>query len=265
MYKAIISDLDGTLLNSDHQISQRTCETVRALVARGIPFILATGRHFLDVRTFRDALGVPCDLITANGALVSNPDDQLVFQDCLPHDIAAELVRGLPAHVPDVNINVFDPHGWHVRAEIPEALKFHRESGFFYRISDLVELAGQGINKVFYTGDPEALLVLEEHLVAQYGGQVGIAFSSEDCLEVMARHVNKGNAVQRALAAHGVELHEAIAFGDGMNDLEMLSMVGHGVVMANATERLQRELPTLPRAKTCDEDGVAQYLSRVFF
>ena len=73
MYKVVVSDLDGTLLNNHHQISSHTRRTLHALTDRGIRFIVATGRHHVDVQSIRDALGLDIYLITANGAVVHDP------------------------------------------------------------------------------------------------------------------------------------------------------------------------------------------------
>ena len=70
MYKAVISDLDGTLLNSQHQVSDFTRSTLKTLVDGGVKFIVATGRHIIDVQGIRQRMGFECDLITSNGALV---------------------------------------------------------------------------------------------------------------------------------------------------------------------------------------------------
>ena len=64
MYKAVISDLDGTLLNSQHQVSERTRATLKTLVDGGVKFIVATGRHIIDVQGIRQTMGFECDLIT---------------------------------------------------------------------------------------------------------------------------------------------------------------------------------------------------------
>ena len=80
----------------------------------------------------------------------------------------------------------------------------------------------------------------------------------------MAPNVNKGNSAKEALAAFGLDIDDAIAFGDGMNDYEMLTMAARGFVMDNATERLKRALPAHPVAAHCDDDGVARQLIEIF-
>ena len=144
-------------------------------------------------------------------------------------------------------------------------LQFHDESGFTYRlVDDLKQEPKEKINKVFYIGDHEKLLKIEAHLNQRYGDQLNVTFSLPDCLEVMHAGVHKGNAVRAVLEQNGFDMSEAIAFGDGMNDFEMLTMVGRGIVMGNAHDRLKVALPEYEQTLTSDEDGVAVYLEKLF-
>lgn len=262
MFKVVVSDLDGTLLNKQHQISPRTRDTLHRLVAKGIKFVVATGRHHVDVRTIRDTLGLDIYLITSNGAMVHDKQDKLVFNQSLPADVAAELIA-LPRD-PDIHLNIYQGDEWLVEEELPWLLSFHDESGFNYRLVDLQAQSKEGISKVFYIGEHEKLLPIEARLNAQYGDRLNVTFSLPDCLEVMHAGVHKGNAVQAVLAQHGLEMSQAVAFGDGMNDFEMLDMVGRGVVMDNAHDRLKLALPRHERTLSSDEDGVAVYLEQLF-
>ena len=70
-------------------------------------------------------------------------------------------------------------------------------------------------------------------------------------------------AIKRLLARQDIPLAQTIAFGDAMNDLELLSSVGHGVLMGNAMHELQRHLPDLPRALPNHQDGVAHFLEQL--
>ncbi|MBS4696855.1 Cof-type HAD-IIB family hydrolase [Aeromonas allosaccharophila] len=263
MFKVVVSDLDGTLLNKQHQISSRTRDTLHRLVEQGVKFVVATGRHHVDVRSFRDALGMDIYLITSNGAVVHDKQDQLVFNQPLPAEIAAELIA--LERDPSIHLNVYQGDDWVVEEELPWLLSFHDESGFTYRlVDDLTKEPKEKINKVFYIGDHEKLLKIETHLNQRYGDQLNVTFSLPDCLEVMHAGVHKGNAVRAVLEQNGFDMSEAIAFGDGMNDFEMLTMVGRGIVMGNAHDRLKMALPEYEQTLTSDEDGVAVYLEKLF-
>ena len=262
MFKVVVSDLDGTLLNKQHQISPRTRDTLHRLVDQGIKFVVATGRHHVDVRSIRDALGLDIYLITSNGAVVHDKQDRLIFNQTLPSTVAAELIaleRG-----PDIHLNVYYGDEWLVEEEMPKMLQFHEESGFAYRLVDFSTHPTDKINKVFYIGEHEQLLQIEAKLNQHYGDRLNVTFSLPDCLEVMHAGVHKGNAVRAVLEQNGLEMSQAIAFGDGMNDFEMLSMVGRGVVMGNAHDRLKLALPDHEQTLTADEDGVAVYLEQLF-
>ncbi len=263
MYKAVISDLDGTLLNSQHQVSEFTRSTLKTLVDDGVKFIVATGRHLIDVQGIRQTLGFDCDLITSNGALVSAADDSLLFQYTVAPEMAEDLIR-ITQGCRSYDANIYKRDGWYVGREMPESLEFHKESGFVYTVTDLSAMDRTGIHKFCFIGGHEDLLGLERELLERYPDQASVVFSREDCLEVMAANVNKGNAAQKALASFGLDIDDAVAFGDGMNDFELLSMAAKGFVMSNATERLRNALPNHPLTGHCDDDGVARQLIDIF-
>lgn len=262
MFKVVVSDLDGTLLNNQHQISPHTRRTLHRLTERGIRFIVATGRHHIDVQSIRDTLGLDIFLITANGAVVHDKQDNCIYNQTIPPQLAQELVE--IERLPNIDLHLYQGDEWLVEAESPELLAYHKDSGFTYRVVDPVALDKQGINKIFYTGEHPDLVELENRLLTYFGDRLSIAFSTPTCLEAMPKGVNKGNAVKAVLELNGYRLQDAIAFGDGMNDFEMLSMAGRGVVMGNAHSRLKDALPGHPQALTNDEDGVAEYLTQLF-
>lgn len=263
MPKTVISDLDGTLLNSEHRISDFTRSTLQKLVARGVRFIVATGRHMTDVQGIRASLGFECDLITSNGALASDASGKERFDHTLLPETAEWLIAATHEDK-RFDTNVYTRESWYVNRIKPELRAFHAESGFSCTVSDLRRIAPDRINKIFFVGAHEVLAELEVRLKSQCGANTSITFSLPTCLEVMAADVNKGNAAREILASYGASLDQAIAFGDGMNDYEMLTMASQGFVMANASQRLKQALPGHARAGHCDEDGVAHKLAALF-
>ncbi|WP_341678013.1 Cof-type HAD-IIB family hydrolase [Niveibacterium sp. SC-1] len=263
MFKAVISDLDGTLLNSQHQLSALTLSTLRTLSDRGVRIILASGRHMLDMRGIREMLGFECELITSNGALVADAADSTLFQQMLPSALADNLLGIAAPGCGDFDINVYLKDGWYVQREQPSLLAAHKHTGFRYTVTEFAQLDRGAIHKIFFKGTPSVLRELESGLDA-HSDHASIVWTCDDSFEVMARGVNKGAAAKATLARHGLTLADAVAFGDAMNDFEMLSMVGRGFVMANAMEELKRRLPDNPRAGHCNEDGVAQRLIELF-
>ncbi|AOK51452.1 hydrolase [Burkholderia stagnalis] len=265
MYKVIATDLDGTLLNSDHQLDPYTIETVRRLDRDGLQFIIATGRHYADVAGIRDLLGIRPYLITSNGARVHAPDDTTIHAQDIDPAIVRRLVQpDIVGEHGRVIVNLFADHGWLIDRDAPHLLDFHQDSGFRYDVIDMAAHAGSDIAKVLYIGEPADLAVVSERLHAQFGDALYVTYSLPDCLEVMAANVSKGRALRAVLGRIGVETGHCIAFGDNMNDIDLLETAGHAFMMNNANPDLVARLPHIPRIGNNFDAGVARHLRTLF-
>ncbi|MDR5905008.1 Cof-type HAD-IIB family hydrolase [Franzmannia qiaohouensis] len=228
----IVSDLDGTLLGADHDLHPDTVDTLRALAERGHHLAFASGRHYRDMLAFRERLGVPVHLISTNGAYLHAPDDQLLHARHLAAEHARQLIAlERPA---EVRLNLYQDDEWLIDAPAPGLLALHAHTGFGYRVVEPALLDGQGVGKVLYIGDPAHLAELEAGIAARIGDQLHVTYSMANSLEVMAGGVNKGQALLALLERLGVAPEACLAFGDNLNDTEMLSVAGEAHVMANA-------------------------------
>jgi hypothetical protein len=264
MYHVVASDLDGTLLSPDHLLTPYAKETLKLLTAEGVHFVFATGRHHIDVGQIRDNLEIKAYMITSNGARVHDTDGNLVFSHDLDQDIAQDLF-GVVHTNKDIVTNVYRGDQWFMNRHRPEEMKYFKEAVFNYTLFEPGLLEADGVSKVFFTCDShEALLPLEQALIARWGDRVNVSFSTLTCLEVMAGGVSKGHALEAVSKAMGYSLKECIAFGDGMNDQEMLSMAGKGCIMENAHQRLKDLLPELEVIGTNADDAVPHYLRKMF-
>ncbi len=263
-YAIIASDLDGTLLAPNHCLTPLTKETLQLLVAKGIHFIFATGRHYVDVGQMRDNLGINAFMITSNGARVHNTDGQLLFSHNLDEDIAGELFA-MQYHHPHVLTNVYRDEAWFLNRDQPEERNFFQESDFNYQCYQPDSLATDGISKVFFTcNNPSYLEPIERELIVRWGSRICVTYSLPCCLEVMAGGVSKGHALQAVVAKLGLGLDDCIAFGDGMNDAEMLSIAGKGCIMQNGAPRLKAMLPALEVIGSNIEEAVPHYLRQLY-
>lgn len=108
-----------------------------------------------------------------------------------------------------------------------------KEAVFNYALYEPGLLEPEGVSKVFFTCDShEKLLPLEQAINARWGDRVNVSFSTLTCTEVMAGGVSKGHALEAVAKKLGYSLQDCIAFGDGMNDAEMLSMAGKAALWA---------------------------------
>lgn len=262
MHHVVVSDLDGTLLSPDHTLSVYTKETLKLLTERGIHFVFATGRHHVDVAQIRHNLDISAFMITSNGARVHNTQGELIFSHNLPADIARDLYQIVAGHS-DIETNVFRHDEWFIDRESPEQKLFFQESAFHYQLFEADKLATDGVGKVYFVSrEPETLLPLEVEIKQRWGDRVNVSFSLPTCLEVMAGGVSKGHALEEVARLLGHNLQDCIAFGDGMNDVEMLAMAGKGCIMSNAQQRVKETLPELEVIGSNADDAVAHYLRR---
>lgn len=264
MYQVVASDLDGTLLAPDHTLKAYTKETLQLLTARGIDFVFATGRHHIDVSQIRDNLGISAFMITSNGARVHNPAGELIFAHDVDADIADELF-GMVHDDPEILTNVYRHDDWYMNRTRLDQQDFFRESKFEYQLFEPGRLPTDGICKVYFTSDNhQRLAALEDALNARWGDRVNVSFSLPVCLEVMAGGVSKGHALDQVAKTLGYSLQDAISFGDGMNDKEMLTMAGKGCLMSNSHQRLKDLLPELEVIGTNGDQAVARRLRHMY-
>ncbi|GEM76888.1 Cof-type HAD-IIB family hydrolase [Vibrio sagamiensis] len=259
--KIVASDLDGTLLAPNHKLNAYSRETLRALHDKGYTFIFATGRHHVDVASIRHSVGIPAYMITSNGARVHDQNDQLIYSQNIPENLIQGVIDTIKLD-PEILIHMYQNDAWLLSQDDEQLRDFHE--AFTYTLFDKNQAPQKGVAKIFFTHpgeDHEHLVKFENKLKQQFGQQLNIAFSTPWCLEVMAADVSKGSALKAIAESLGQTLENCIAFGDGMNDVEMLSMAGKGLVMATAHEKVFKALPNNEVIGSNADDAVAHYLS----
>lgn len=264
VFKLVASDLDGTLLTPNHQVSDLTKQTLQQLHRQGITFAFATGRHHIDVAGIREQVGIPAYMITSNGARVHDANDNLLYSNNVPEHLVQSIIN-LVQDDPEMKVHIYQGDQWLLNQEDEAIRQFHNESGFNYQLFDSAQAPSTDIAKIFFTHpghDHDHLVEYEKKLNDTFGDQIYVVFSTPWCLEVMAAGVSKGEALN-AVARHlTYKLEDCIAFGDGMNDVEMLSMAGKGLVMGSAHHKVFDALPSQEIIGTNSEEAVAQYLRK---
>lgn len=261
MYKIAISDLDGTLLGADHRISPKTTQTINDWIDSGRKFVIATGRHYIEANHLQSSINSPIYLITSNGARVHNRHGEVIHRQNLDADIAEDICRSSFAE--NVQVNLFTDNNWYANYRIPELDDMGLDAGFDCIPTELASLDKSNTIKIFFWAEPELLHPIYEQLRAQYGERINLTFSLSKCLEVMHATTNKGEAVKAVLADKGIKIEEAVAFGDGMNDVEMLNTVGKPILMENAQKALREALPNAEFTLSSKDHGVAVYMDKI--
>lgn len=257
----IVTDLDGTLLDAEHRLGDFTRDVLQALAKQGVHIVLASGRPWADVDAIRQRIGVDCYLITANGARVYAPGGRAVFARDLPPALTGEL---LSLATPGLRLNLYRDKDWLVTEPNLELLQYHKDSGFSYRVVEPAALPTSGVAKLFWIGDEQTLQGIEAEVMTLVGTLGEVTYSLPTSLEIMAAGVSKGAGLQAVLDELGNSRDEVLAFGDGLNDRDMLALAGQGVVTANANPALSEQDPSLEIIGSHTEESVARYLSELF-
>jgi Cof subfamily protein (haloacid dehalogenase superfamily) len=258
--KVIISDLDGTLLNQEHQITDYTQTVFQELHKQGYLIIIATGRHHLDAMPIVDALGFPTYLVTSNGARIHSPKRDLLFSFNLESDAVKSMLS--LERDPEITTVLFKETVWQTSKDNQKINSFQTKMNYVPEIVDFKILEDYTAIKVFFTHEKHStLLELRNRIVASHSQIFSHAFSLPHCLEFMDKSVDKSVAIAKILEIENLYFHQAISFGDGYNDEEMLKATAKGLLMQNAPESLKNKLAHLETIQPNNEDGVAKYLA----
>ena len=266
--RIIALDLDGTLLDSDKNLSEANRAALAAAAAKGILVVPTTGRFFGMMPPAVRDLPFVRYAITVNGAQVYDREtDTAIVREELPLEQALAIMRYLDGF--DVIYDCYqDNWGRMTRAmqekaeeyaQCPHYVKMIRE--FRKPYPDLKDyLAGEGrdVQKIMlFARDP----AVRDRILADIQtpfDNLAVSTSTFNNLEINTATAHKGRAIERFAAHFGWTLANCMAFGDGLNDLSMVKMAGTGVAMANAAPEVLAAADYVTLSN--DDDGVAAAL-----
>lgn len=263
-YKMVVTDLDGTLLNSNHKLSQYTIDTIRKVSEKGIKFVIATGRHYEDAKYFFNQIEVGKYLISGNGSFVHNELGEVISRKSISKELIKKL---LELEIQEgTSRSIYIGEEWYTDFMVQDYIDFHKESKFAPKVCSLDIFKNKEVEKIFFIHKDREVIEKLERRLYELGldKELNIATSQPTCLEVMDKSVNKGEALKTLLEYEKIDTEEVIAFGDALNDKEMLELVGKGIIMGNGDKKLQELLPKCEVIGTSDDDSEAKYL-QVFF
>ena len=149
MYKVVVSDLDGTLLNSDQEVSELSKKVIRELHNRGIKFYIATGRAYPDAKRIMESIGIKIPLISANGGVINDVDGNEIYRDDLDEESKNIVLDIDYMAVSDlIHINVYSDNRWFLTTEERKVNPFKEEPHFTSEIRPIEELRKKNITKI---------------------------------------------------------------------------------------------------------------------
>jgi hypothetical protein len=261
--KAIFSDIDGTLLNSKHQISERTKAKIHEIGEKQIPFILVSARMPQGMIGFQQELHTKNPMICYSGALVIGGEGEVLYSVELKPETAKRIMKLTKEITPGVSINPYSYDRW--MAEDKEEYWTHQEMEITGVIPEEVSFEDEKvwahIHKILCMGNPEEIKYLEERLKEDYP-EIQIYRSKDTYLEIMAKEASKSGAVHMLEQHFQIKKEETIGFGDGYNDIDMLKYVGTGIAMGNAFQVVKEAADYV--TDTNDEEGLWKVLNALF-
>lgn len=261
---AIVLDLDGTLLSSDHVVLDHTREELMRLQAQGKRLIFCTGRTSRSARQITKGFGSAMPLILANGAIVEDPATGAIWRSILLGDDVvsklAELVRPTDLHLQFFSAD----HVYICDEDLPKYIDI---DPFSYPSALPLEqgLADAGtIVKAMVYGDQEPVQgpMVIEALQEAFPSRVCAVSTFLHHVEIMDISVNKIIGLRLVSEQTGIPCSRMMAFGDAESDIEMLKSVGWGVAMENGQENVKRIADDVTSDN--DHDGIGTYLRRFF-
>lgn len=258
--KLIAIDIDGTLLNSHHQITPEVKAALQKAEQQGVKIVLCTGRPLTGVAPLIDELGLDKEgdyVITYNGSLVQNSATKeqismfgLSYDDFLTIEMTARKL-GIHLHT-ETEEAIYTANRDISPYTIHEA--FLVNMPLYYRTPEEMT-PDLNIIKMMMIDEPELLDNKKESIPSYFFDKFNIVRSSPFFLEILNNNVSKGNALIKLAEHLDIKLNEIMAIGDNENDLSMLKIAGISVGMKNSNPHILKYVDYI--TKSNDEHGVA--------
>jgi hypothetical protein len=262
-------DIDGTLVNSENQLTGATKGALLRALSRGVRVVLATGRRYSRALPLVEPLGIDAPLVTASGALIKRPSDHsTLFRARFDRTVLLRLLSHLRQSAYDAVLygdtfhQGFDFYCTGLDPAQPELADFlGRNPGYGRVVPDLMHNPPPDIFAGFAIGGHDEMQALDARLGVHFPGQLSThvlrspRYVGHMC-EINPPGVTKWSGILHLAVEWGISAEEICAVGDDVNDIPMIREAGLGVAMGNALEMVKAAADRV--APTHDQDGLVQ-------
>ncbi len=262
--KLIVSDFDGTLANSQNEVSEENISAINQFVSDGGIFAVCTGRILPSILPRVRQMGLKGLVIACQGSVVADIESGKILRNIkLDSKQTSYICAQLEAI--GANVQAFTDEGFYT--DIPaesEHLKLYEQiTGINARHTDMsvssyVLQHNISSQKVASLVAYEEQAELFEKLKAIFGGQFEVTCSAKVLIEITPVGENKGTALEFLSSHYGIPRECTCAVGDNLNDLPMIEAAGCGVAVGNASPALKERAKTV--TVTNDENAVAKVI-----
>lgn len=264
MIKLVAIDMDGTLLDSKHQLSIGNKEALQALEEKDVQVVLCTGRPLSGVIPYFKELDLHHDnyAILNNGCSTFHTAswDLMSYYD-IKRDSLEELLN-LTKNFPEIYMTLTTSNHYYVIGDtVPKIVQ--DDADLVFDIVQPISLSDFNTNpepifKVMYVGEKGEMDVFESYVFEKLSHLFNTVRSQDYLFEILPKGVSKATGLKDLADKLGIKSEQIMAIGDQLNDLEMLNYVGLGVAMGNAPEKVKEAANVITDSN--DNDGVAKVI-----
>jgi HAD-superfamily hydrolase, subfamily IIB len=260
--RIFVSDLDGTLLNNNHEISAANIDAVKKLNLMGINFMIATGRTKYMVKSFLKELDYNMPLIWCNGAVISDAGGKILYVKEMEHEKVRQAIdiikkfgmnyvlytlKGIISEDSGESIKHFEDYNSRVKDEDKAPIVVDRQLR--------ANLDNYTVIKFFVkSADYDRLQRLKDAINERVDG-INAVPSQRNILDIVAKGATKGNALLKLSEYMGVNIGDIAAIGDNHNDMDMLKVCGIPLTVENAEDAVKKVALFISKSNDCS--GVA--------
>lgn len=253
--RLLVSDVDGTLVDPQKQLTDGVIAAVGRLRAAGVGFTIISARPRSGLMPIAEALSLDEPIGAFNGGIVFRRSGEVTAH----HRVAADVARGIWDMIGDAPVDrwVFADDRWYASTDQGVHVEHERRASAQEPVvtQDFDALLSRADKITFVSDDQPLLRALTERVVPEYGARATVVQSQTYYLDITAPEANKGAGITQLAEAFGITLTETAAIGDQANDLAMLEKAGLAIVMGNAPDAVKAKADQVSLGN--DQDGVA--------
>jgi len=253
--RLLVSDVDGTLVDPQKQLTDGVIAAVGRLRAAGVGFTIISARPRSGLMPIADALSLDEPIGAFNGGIVFRRSGEVMAH----HRIAGDVSRGIWAMIGDAPVDrwVFADDRWYASTDQGVHVEHERRASAQEPVvtQDFDALLDRADKITFVSDDEPLLRSLTARVAPEYGARATVVQSQTYYLDITALEANKGAGITQLAEAFSVTLAETAAIGDQANDLAMLEKAGLAIVMGNAPDAVKAKADKVSLGN--DRDGVA--------
>ncbi len=257
--KLLVSDMDATLLNSEHKISEANKEAIEYFINGGGRFTVASGRMEPAVRAYFNDLKINAPAILHNGAkLYDYSNERTIYEKFIEED-RKNVFKRVYNDRPELGIEIYADEKVYVYQSCFETERFKsKRYDVTYYMPD--EIWNRPWIKALIIGHKEQLDEFEPIYRKEYDGGYSVR-SGDKYLDIVANGVSKGFGLKRLAWELDIPLTDVYAVGDNMNDLDMLTIAGNSYAVENA-EQAVKDIAK-HNAPSCDDSAIAYIIDQI--